>query len=190
MQPTTEVRWWWPGRSSLAVDRWFAGLEGVVRDEERVDRYLAAIGDADTGVKVRAGECLDVKTLTRRTADVPLGDGAVGTVESWSKWSFRLAPGAPTGDDLDGDPATWVAVRKRRWLLDVEGCEVELAGTTAGAQAWWTLALEASGHGDVALARLVDTARWLLSTSPPAALALDAERSRGYAEHLARLRRR
>lgn len=179
MEPTTEVRWWWRGRPPRAVETWFAGQAGATRDE-RVDHYLVAVADPDTGIKARAGERLEVKTLIAREDDVALTPTVVGTVERWAKWSFALAPGEPT-DDLDGHERTWVPTHKRRVLRDVDGCEVELTTVDVGSSWWWTLALEAPGADESARELLVAATSWLLSTGTPDELSFETAASRGYA---------
>lgn len=188
MEPTTEVRWWWRGASPDAVDRWFSGLAGVVRDEARVDHYLLSAGDADTGIKARAGERLEIKTLSGREPPATIAPDVVGVVEQWVKWSFALGPDSPDEDDLDRHGRPWLRTHKRRWLVEVEDGEIELATVEVGPERWWTLAVEVWGHDPEAREQLLGALRWLRSSDPPPALELSAEHSHGYAAHLQEVR--
>lgn len=187
VESTTEVRWWWRGSSPSEVAAWFTGLRGAVRHEDRTDHYLVSASDPDTGIKARAGEQLDIKSLAGRAVGVAIVGGVVGTVEQWDKWSFALAPEGPTAADLDRDP--WIRTSKRRWLVDARDAELELAEVTIGDLSWWTLAVEAEGTGTVGRERLVATVRWLTAAGPPDGLELADERSHGYAELLVGLHR-
>lgn len=187
MQPTTEVRWWWRGSSPREVARWFAGLRDAVRDEARVDHYLVLVNAADTGIKARAGQRLDIKALTERAAEVTVVAGVVGTVEQWVKWSFPLASDGPSTTDLGQPP--WIRTSKSRWLIDTEGAELELAEVDVGHRRWWSLAVEAEGADDAGWHRVVAALRRLAAAGLPEGLELTDDRSYGYAEMLARLHR-
>lgn len=188
MEPTTEMRWWWRGSSPPEVVSWFAGFRGVVRDEARTDHYLALASDRDTGVKARAGERLEIKTLTQRHRSVAVADAVVGTLEQWVKWSFAIAAEMPDEAALDQHPQTWVCASKYRWLVDVEGCEIELVEVDFGDERWWSLAVEAAGTGDTGRDRLGRALRWLVAADLPPQLQLTDDCSCGYAELLMRLR--
>lgn len=182
MEPTTEMRWWWRGGPPPEVDAWFSGLHRVVRDEDRTDHYLALASDRDTGIKARAGERLEVKTLSRRESGVAVADAVVGTLEQWVKWSFSLAAETPDGAALDDHPQTWVRTSKYRWLVEVEECEIELVEVDIGDERWWSLAVEAAGTGDGGREQLGRALRWLVATDPPPQLELTDDCSWGYAE--------
>lgn len=187
MEPTTEMRWWWPGGSPPQVDAWFAQLRGVVRDEARTDHYLAFASDLDTGIKARAGERLEIKALLHRESDVAVTDTVVGTLEQWVKWSFALAAGSPDEVELDQNPRTWIRTSKYRWLVDVEACVIELAEVDICDERWWSLAAETVGTGETSRERLGTALRWLVAAQPPPQLELTDDCSYGYAELLMRL---
>lgn len=188
MESTTEMRWWWRGRSPPPVDAWFARLRGVVRDETRTDRYLVLATDEDMGVKVRAGERLEIKTLSHRERDVAVSDTVVGTLEQWFKWSFPLAAAPPGEAEIDQNPGTWIRTYKSRWLVEVEDCVIELAEVDVGDERWWSLAAEAAGTGETGRGRLGAGLRWLVAADPPPQLDLTDDRSYGYPELLVRRR--
>ncbi len=188
MQSTTEMRWWWRGGSPPQVAAWFAQLRGVVRDETRTDRYLALATDVDMGVKVRAGERLEIKALSHRERDVAMTDTVVGTLEQWLKWSFALVAAPPDEAEIDQNPGTWIRTYKSRWLVEVEDCVIELAEVDVGDERWWSLAAEASGTGETGRERLGTGLRWLVAAEPPPQLDLTDDCSYGYAELLVRRR--
>lgn len=188
MEPTTEMRWWWQGSPGPEVDAWFTGLRGVVRDEARTDHYLMLASDPETGIKVRAGELLEIKSLVHRERGVRATGVTRGTLEQWVKWSFALAPETADEAYLAQDDRTWIRTGKYRWLVDVDAGEIEVAEVDVADQRWWSLAVEVAGDGGTGRGRLVDALRWLAATSPPPQLDLVDERSYGYAELLSRLR--
>lgn len=182
MEPTTEMRWWWRGEAPAEVVDWFAGLAGAIEDEHRTDHYLLPASDRDTGVKARAGEQLDVKALVGRDEEVTPAAGFTGTLERWTKWTFPLATDGPDVGDLDAAP--WITARKHRWLIERDGCELELVEVVAAGARWWSLAAEAHGVGRDGRRRLDAGLGFLRRSPPPATLDPRAERSYGYAEHL------
>lgn len=108
----------------------------------------------------------------------------VGALERWEKWSFPLRADGPGITDLDGGPESWIRVDKYRWLLEADGCEVELVEIDARGRRSWSLAAEATGSGHQGFEALVTALRQLTATGlPPITLA--AERSYGYARLLA-----
>lgn len=175
-----EARWWFAGSLPGDILDWFRTC-APTHEDHRTDQYLLRSGLDDTGVKRRSGGRLELKLRTSRREAVKLGHGA-GHVEWWTKWSLGLHGDHRFIDPLSGPD--WVAVEKRRWVLDRGGCAIELAVVTLdGADRWWSLGLEgpAETHG---ADDLDDVLSHLFVIGPPRPLHLQPTTSRGYAEHL------
>lgn len=187
MYATTEVRWFLPGAVPDATARWFAALGAPVEEARRADRYLVPSGPGEPGIKLREG-AVEVKARTAVRGEQRFGPAGVGTVEAFRKWSFPLAPEAPT-------PGTgWVDIAKARRVrtfvlksgalreadaMDAErGCGVELGEVRLGERIWWTLCLEAFGPGEAARRNVFEaTAAHVFGVGAPV---LEATHSRGY----------
>lgn len=126
---------------------WLRGVGPVHEDDPRVDHYLLLRGRPGVGVKARAGQSVEIKARIERHPLGQLAPEVRGHVERWRKWHFPVASSEPGVDDLDVTPEHWAAVHKRRWQLDVAGCEVEIAVVTIAGQDWHSLGLEAPDHG-------------------------------------------
>lgn len=176
---TSELRWFADGPLVRNVAEWFTcgGTLGAV--EERCDTYQLN-GLLDLGIKLRASETLEVKSLAGVGDTMHFGAGVEAHVEEWRKWN----PAA--GESRWNLPnAEWIDVHKvvltRLFTPPGEelrqsehrpedmpaGCEVELVALRAGEVIAWTLAFEAFGppaHRRSALA-----ASWeaLTADSPP-----------------------
>lgn len=182
METTIEVRWWADGRLPDEVRAWFSS-RAQWKEEDRTDHYLVQPGRSDLGVKTRSWDRLEVKVRTDRKPDVALAAGH-GHVEWWRKWSFALAGDPdPAGLEASGD---WVALHKHRWLLEWEGCEVELAAVSwPGGSTWWSFGAEADATA-VDLPHLTRLLAEVWAVPPPDGMVLVAAASRGYAEQLNR----
>lgn len=190
MEPTAEMRWWWPGRRPEPVVAWFSRLPGAIEEERRTDHYLHLPGHVACGIKARAGDLLDVKVRLECEPEVDAGGGVVGDLERWTKWQFPLASHGPGTSDLDGGARSWLRASKVRWLVEVGDCELELAEVDIAGTTSWSLAAEGHGDGDVGRRHVLDGLRWMVDQGLPADLVLTADRSHGYpAEMLAALAR-
>ncbi len=173
---TAEVRWIVRGTIPPAVEAWFDALGAPADPERRTDRYLAPT-DAALGLKWRdgasgtsGGPAVEPK---RRDAvgDALRAGRAEASVETWAKWSLPTAADAP--DD-------WIAVEKERRQRGIgtpdAGCALELTVLKVGGEAWWTVALEATGADDAARTHsLADgAAQWLDRDDAPTLAAADA----------------
>ncbi len=171
---TVECRWWAPGRIPEGFADWFATLGQVDVDAERRDHYLPDEGHPERNVKVRDWTTCEVKVRTHR--DPIRVAGGSGWLERWNK---RSVPGL---FELV-DETTLVEVVKHRFLVTIDGCQVELTEAAIDGRAWHSLALEADDTPpgntslDPVLARLEHAGLGRV-------MELTADRSHGYAQHL------
>ena len=185
MYPTLEVRWFYQGAMPPAVLEWFqSAVQGIVVQPTRVDYYLRLPDNHSLGIKLREGR-IEIKQRSQQHGLVNFHDGVAGLVESWRKWSLEVAK---TGTGLEGnlEPASaWILVQKDRLLGKYrltaggqivpipasepagQGCEVELSNIQVGGEAWWTLALEASGQETTLQSSLLAGAGQLFRSRPP-----------------------
>lgn len=184
MEPTAEMRWWWPGPCPDEVVAWFAALPDALEEESRTDHYLSLPGHVATGIKARAGDQLDVKVRIGREEDVRVGDRVTGHLERWTKWQFPLATDGPGIEDLDGFPGSWVRASKYRWLVEVGACELEVGEVDVDGDVWWTIAAEATGEGDTGRDHVLSCLRWMVDHGMPDVVSLTPEASWGYPAHL------
>jgi hypothetical protein len=190
-----EVRWILPGRLEPAVAGWFAHFPAEV--ESREDSYLADPPWGGLAVKLRAGRALEVKVYRGSPGILEVAGRARGRLECWDKWSF---PGGPPGRGGAGRPG-WRPVRKRiRRFASASGhrgadatgpgeqarCQVELTEVRAGGQAWWTLALEATGPARLRRTAIQATAALVFAQALPGGLELGTDNSQSYAQWLTR----
>jgi hypothetical protein len=191
---TTELRWFVPGALPTKVSGWFTG--STRSPNERCDTYLLD-GRSDVGVKRRFRETLELKVRESLDERIQLGDGLVGSLELWRKWS-------PAEDFVEvGPDGRWIdvckSIVKRRFDSDGTeiaftsgaqptgaGCDIEIAEVTVGDAQWWTFSFAA--FGPVATRRDSLVASWqglLAVTECPELFAPDTGRAMGYPEWLA-----
>jgi hypothetical protein len=199
---TSELRWFWPGTVPSAAAAWFGGAPLPLR----TDLYATVAAASGVGLKVRAGDALELKASGMEIGGWSMGERAAGRVETWSKWAFPLAPGWTETGLGDG----WLRVEKRRRIrrfalepgpsggsvareIAVDeatglGCDAELSDLSVRGMPWWTLAFEAFGHvpqQDAALRAAAD----LVLASAPAELVLSEAGSMAYPAWIAELDR-
>jgi hypothetical protein len=159
---TLEVRWFLPGPLPPPVSDWFLHARIPPITESRTDLYLAMPGRDDIGVKVRAGDLVELKLRTGVHAQPGLTEGFHGRVESWSKWGCALHP----AQVLPGEGCPeWVRVQKKRRSRFYEvvadegsiravasmdlpadsGCTAELVEVRVGGEVAWGVGFEAFG---------------------------------------------
>ena len=191
---TTELRWFVPGPVPTDIARWFTGSTRI--PNERCDTYLLD-GRSDVGVKRRFRETLELKVRESVDGPIQLGDGLVGPLEVWRKWS-------PAEDLVEvGSDGRWIdvckSIVKRRFSIDGTevaftsgeqatgaGCDVEIAEVTVGAAQWWTFAFAAFGPSATRHTALVASWQGLLAvTDGPELFARHTGRAMGYPEWLA-----
>jgi hypothetical protein len=149
-------------------------------------------------VKRRAGIQLDLKVRTATLSGVVLGDGLDGRTETWTKWSFPLAPDFTLPAD-----GSWVPVEKHRWsrlyastggdtassvapdIIPTQGCAVELVEVAIGALHSWGFGLEAFGAGDLSRV-LTATCRALEADTPLGDITFGVRDSHSYPSWLLR----
>ena len=188
-----EVRWILPGQLEPVVAGWFARFPAWV--EAREDSYLADPPLGGLSVKLRAGRALEVKVYQGSPGILDVAGRARGRLECWEKWSFPCGPPSRGGVDRPG----WRPVRKliRRFALtsghsgagvpgpgEDAGCQVELTEICARGQAWWTLALEATGPASLRRNELEATAALVFAQALPGSLELGTDDSQSYAQWL------
>jgi len=185
-----EVRWILPGQLEPAMAGWFARFPAWA--ESREDSYLADPPLGGLAVKLRAGRALEVKAYQGSPGILEVTGRARGRLECWDKWSFPCDPLGSVGADRPG----WYPVRKRirRFALasghgvpgpgEEVGCQVELTEVRAGGQAWWTLALEATGPASLRRTRLEATAALVFAQALPGGVELGTDHSQSYAQWL------
>jgi hypothetical protein len=188
-----EVRWILPDQLEPAMAGWFARFPAWV--ESREDSYLANPPLGGLSVKLRAGQALEVKAYQGSPGILEVAGRARGRLEVWDKWSFPCDPPGPGGADRPG----WCPVRKliRRFALasghggagvpepgEKAECRVELTEVGAGGEAWWTLALEATGPAPLLRAELQATAALVFAQALPDGVELGTDDSQSYAQWL------
>ena len=171
---TTELRWFVRGSLPADIESWFAGSSGVL--EERIDTYLLD-GRRDVGVKRRSRQTLELKIRQSLDGHIEFGDGLVGSLEVWRRWSPAEGLVEHRVDER------WVDVHKsvikRRFLLDGTevafspvfdatgaGCDVEVAGITVHDDHWWTFAFAAFGPPATRRKALLASWRALVTAAP------------------------
>ena len=194
MQPSAEIRWFWPNNVPPRVRDWYFEAAVVGGGSLRRDEYLVGSGLTEIGIKrrdVRPGSPLRVIEI-KGLVDVvepglDLGSGNA-KMERWLKW---------TCPSIDFSADRSLNVDKTRWLrkfsiceqtvteiplntgekpidttvsLPLEGCNVELTKITldriAGTE-WFTVGMEAFGELDSVVRNLRQVADLLnLRTLP------------------------
>jgi hypothetical protein len=190
-----EVRWIFPGQLEDAVAGWFSQFPAAV--ESREDTYLLEPQLHGLSVKIRGGMALEVKAYLGSPGRLDVAGRALGSMESWQKWSHSCGPLSQGS----GDPACWKPVGKTRRITqfcvagertvarapekgDEPRCDVELTEIRAAGQDWWSLGLEASGPAGLARSTLEATATVVLAQDLPGGLRPGPDECRSYAEWL------
>lgn len=189
---TLEVRWIHRGPVPETVFGWLGPFDDWI--EHREDLYLVEPAIPELGVKIKGGIELDLKAYRGSPGELEVPGGGRGRLELWAKWRFPLD--AVSLPSVDG--SGWLAIRKVRRRrsfavsggrvverpvseAELPGCAVEVTGFTVGADAWWTLGVEAGGHLETLEPVLRATAEWLFRGPPPEGVALDPQDSMPYA---------
>jgi hypothetical protein len=182
MGATAEVRWFWPGSPPADFQRWFASAgprwPEAHEAEDRIDEYLRDPGQAELGIKRRAGARVEIKGLVASRSAVVEFAGCRACVEFWSKW---------TSASLDLSGSRLIPLEKRRWLRLFQtgeavptevppeqdsarpsGCNAEITAVVApDGSPWWTVGFEAFGELDSLEAALVGTLAVMAARNPP-----------------------
>jgi hypothetical protein len=195
MDPSMEIRWFYPGALPGALVRWLAAeTSRPAAQPTRRDHYLRLPGNAALGIKLRQ-RGVEVKRREGPGQAVALGPGVAGLAERWRKWRFPLAGDGEVARFLI-PPGDWVAVEKKRYLqryrlegvdgaeaIDLgqgteRGCEFEVSSLRAGDAIWWSVCFEAFGRESDLERSLMVVAGQVLGGDWP--LSLAAGRSYGY----------
>lgn len=190
-----EIRWFAEGPVPEEWKEWFAAGDDLPEPGVRTDHYLLDTQEA-LNIKLREGR-VEVKQRLGTSRRYQLNDHCGGWQEEWVKWSFGLDEAEDYVHAAAADPASWLAVGKKRYLrtftldemgrlreADPErrlpaGCGVELTALMVGKHHWHTVGLEAFGEKNSRKRVFDAAARSLLTVreAPPLLL----EQSLGYA---------
>jgi hypothetical protein len=188
LQPSAELRWFWPNTLPTEVQAWYFAAETVGGGGLRRDEYFIGSGHSELGIKRRdvrpenPTPLIEIKGLVDVIKPgLELRSGNAG-LELWSKW-------ACSGIDFSAGNSLYL--NKRRWLrkfsisgqiitevpLDImekpldanvvlpfEGCNVELTKVALDGSAeteWFTFGLEAFGPLHSVLHNLRQTSQHL-----------------------------
>jgi hypothetical protein len=187
MLTTAELRWFYPGTTPAAIQRWFqAEALGPPPPPpaSREDIYLGA-DCLNLGLKLRE-ERLELKLRRRQlgawqireACTPPCGGRIAGEAEQWSKWSCE----DPTGKTLIPETALaqgpWIPVQKtrlqRKYSIKADqipiavpvttavdqGCTLEVTALQLQGASWWSLAFEAFGPEAELIDTLHTTVNW------------------------------
>ncbi|MDX6334997.1 MAG: hypothetical protein QOG05_2337 [Streptosporangiaceae bacterium] len=190
-----EVRWFFPGRLTAAVARWFGRFPA--RTESREDIYLLDPPLPGVSVKVRGGGPVEVKVYRGSPGILEVAGHARGRLEAWQKWPLPLRLLSRDSSEA----AAWKPVRKRRRISRFSltdgrivarsrqrghepGCDVELTEIRASGQDWWSLALEATGPVGLLRSQLQATAAHVFAQALPDGVDPGPDHSRSYLQWL------
>jgi hypothetical protein len=190
-----EVRWFFPGRLTAAVARWFGRFPA--RTESREDIYLLDPPLPGVSVKVRGGGPVEVKVYRGSPGILEVAGHARGHMEAWQKWPLPLHP-LSRGS---GEVARWRPVHKRRLISRFSlsdgqivarsrqrghepGCDVELTEIRANGEDWWSMALEATGPVGLLRSQLQATAAHVFAQPLPDGMEPGPDHSRSYLQWL------
>jgi len=180
MQQSQEVRWFVPESLPDEVKKWRDERPAPFKDEERTDTYLRQRRE-DQGIKLRAGERIEVKFRVAELGNLRFLGGFEGLAERWLKLSLVLDSGS--ADEEINDSRWWVDVSKRRrvWTYEVSGEGVHLAASdrtlpgglllevteaNVRGRTWWSLGFETFGDVDEDGATLRELAQPILLEHP------------------------
>ncbi len=163
MYPTSEIRWFCPGKLPEEVIGWYQAHAGIPEDKSpRKDQYLCIPGYDTMGIKIREGN-IEIKALIKTRRLFSLGENSLGYAGDWRKWSFLLKDESPPLHQLMNPASSWIEVYKKRSLLRYQittekntksistgipclaGCDVELTEIFIRQDPWWSLCFEAFG---------------------------------------------
>jgi hypothetical protein len=159
---TIETRWFEDGPLPTSIAEWFSDLGSIPPSdwETREDMYLGIPGSKEIGIKARGEtDSFDVKCRMAHLGTASFGPAAVGTVESWAKWSHAAAEEwvQTVVRRFPGSRRVWKSRLKRLYRIagagDVEevragspierGAILEIAGLRYAGIEYWSLAMEA-----------------------------------------------
>jgi hypothetical protein len=160
MNYSAEIRWFFPGDFSEAVNERFNNYSNISPkpEEPREDHYLLFPGCDTVGVKLRGGR-FEIKALISPPRPVKFDFGVSGRVDQWVKWSIDV----PKSADFYKN-GEWIKVKKTRSLrkfsvdkgapeeIDAKekpdaGCNVEVTFIEIAAEQrqWVSVGFEAFG---------------------------------------------
>jgi len=159
---TAEIRWFRRGEVHPEIRDWFNKSKYKQRSGTRTDTYLVYPTAETVRVKFRENR-FEIKTFVRTLDQLNIGDHIRGTTEMWEKWSMAGDSVAGLFEDISGDRATWIDVKKTRTMkvfstegeeivetdasgqsgYPGDGCYVEITEIEVGGEPFWTIGLEA-----------------------------------------------
>ena len=184
MLASCESRWFFPIESFVVPQTLLTRFGSKQPAGERIDRYLWLQGSAAVGVKWRGGEqaVFEVKSLVSSPRAWRFKPGIGGQIDQWTKWRVS-DPQLGVVDQIFAASATWVSIRKKRFLRHfqpgpvevpeisfAQGCNAELTAIEIVGQArrafWCSLGFEAYGAEKDVLSILDSTAETVFASDP------------------------
>ena len=165
---SAEVRWFFDGDIPQTVGEWFKASKLRAAAEKRTDTYLIYPIATSCGVKFRENK-FEIKVLAQDIGVKKLAPNVVGVVEIWEKWSTKGKAIGQFRQEVTGDAAIWLDVKKKRVtrkysvdgasIKEVDassrdgvgdnGCNVELTTVKIDKDTYWSLAFDSFGEGEV-----------------------------------------
>jgi hypothetical protein len=165
---SAEVRWFFEGDIPQAVGKWFKASKLRAAAEKRTDTYLIYPNATSCGVKFRENK-FEIKVLAEDLGVKKLAANVVGAVEIWEKWSTKGKSIDQFRQEVTGDAAIWLAVKKKRItrkysadgasIKEVDasgrdgfaddGCNVELTRVKIHQNTYWSIAFDSFGEGEI-----------------------------------------
>ncbi|KJH70856.1 hypothetical protein [Aliterella atlantica] len=151
---STELRWFYPGKLPEDIFAWFNSGNLGQTPEQREDIYLFVAPDCDyMGVKLRQGR-LEVKWRKAELGTISFGNLVAGKLEKWSKWLCADETEESFQPQSVVTKSEWLRVKKVRWQRTQRDCSVEITQLEINGNTWWSLAFEAVGKEQDAIANL------------------------------------
>ncbi|MBD1881067.1 hypothetical protein [Coleofasciculus sp. FACHB-T130] len=166
MLNTIEMRWFYPSKIPIEIERWFNqdSLGGQIKSpEDREDWYLYLPNSDYLGIKLRQGK-LEIKWRQAELKVLRFGDLVEGKAGKWAKWTCEdpiskcFIPAEVVGKE------SWLSVKKKRSQRVYQDCTVELTQLQINGKDWWSLAFEATGEDDKSMDNLQAVASQVFQT--------------------------
>lgn len=154
MLTSVELRWFYPGKLPADISAWF-NADGLCQlPENRQDIYLFVAPDCDyMGVKLRQGR-LEVKWRQAELGTISFANLVAGKLEKWGKWLCEDETGESFLPQGVVSKSEWIRVQKMRQQRQQQDCSVEITQLAINGDFWWSLAFEAIGEQEDAIAHL------------------------------------
>lgn len=154
MLTSIELRWFYPGKLPEDISAWFNADSLCQPPEHRQDIYLLVAPDCDyMGVKLRQGR-LEVKWRKAELGTISFGNLVEGKLEKWGKWLCEDRTKESFQPQGVINKSEWIRVQKMRQQHTQRDCSVEITQLGINGDFWWSLAFEAIGENEDAIASL------------------------------------